>query len=288
MSAALDAPSTTTASHRRATASSAAALRKLKVCLIGPYQSGKSTIIRQLTEHTFTEQPRVTVGVEFHDWKAPPLATSSSTTAGAATTPQPSADGGTSPALPGGTTTGASANSTTNGTASGGAEVTMQIWDVAGQQRSSFLNKQYYRHAVATVLVTSVMEMSSAAVTDVDLWVTDFRSKVSPPVGYLPDDLPIVLVLNKCDLLEGRSAADIADIKEKWSRFAETKRFVRTFFITAKEYSQVEDVFVWVLQHCLINVPAGAPSPPVGSPAPRVLQPVNPAGTPVVKDKCPC
>ncbi|ETO37042.1 hypothetical protein RFI_00019, partial [Reticulomyxa filosa] len=76
-----------------------------------------------------------------------------------------------------------------------GKTVKLQIWDTAGQDRFRAVTTAYYRGAMGIVLVYDITEQQSFQ--NVGNWIENIHEHAS-------DDIPIVLVGNKCDKIEER------------------------------------------------------------------------------------
>ncbi|ETO32611.1 rab family small GTPase [Reticulomyxa filosa] len=76
-----------------------------------------------------------------------------------------------------------------------GKIVKLQIWDTAGQDRFRAVTTAYYRGAMGIVLVYDITEEQSFL--NVQSWVSSIQE-------HAADDIPIVLVGNKCDKIEDR------------------------------------------------------------------------------------
>jgi len=72
----------------------------------------------------------------------------------------------------------------------------LQLWDIAGQERYGNLTRVYYREAVAALVVFDLARPDSFEATQ--KWKNDIDAKVTLPNG---DPIPVVLVANKCDLV---------------------------------------------------------------------------------------
>jgi small GTP-binding protein len=75
------------------------------------------------------------------------------------------------------------------------ARPSLQLWDIAGQERFSAMTRVYYKQAAACIIVFDVTKRSSFA--EVFKWKADLDDKVRQPNG---DPLPCLLLANKCDL----------------------------------------------------------------------------------------
>eukprot|EP00116_Pleurobrachia_bachei_P010058 sb/3470320/ len=121
--------------------------------------------------------------------------------------------------------------------------VRLQLWDVAGQERYGNMTRVYYKEAVGAFLVFDITRMSTFdAVNKTTNQSSLFRSRDS----VLANQIPVVLLANKCDLIEEGFVASHLD------KYCEEKGFLGWFethliktdsegykFLTAK--TNVED-----------------------------------------------
>jgi len=75
-----------------------------------------------------------------------------------------------------------------------------QLWDVAGQERFAAVTAAYYRGAAGALVVLDWNEPASLA--SAQKWIEDLRKKYT-------DDIPILIVANKCDLPGRLSVEDL-------------------------------------------------------------------------------
>ena len=78
-----------------------------------------------------------------------------------------------------------------------GQDVSLEIWDTAGQEKYKSLETHYFRDADAAVLVYSIVDEESFECM-CDYWIKQV-------VQFLPDEIPILVVGNKSDLAENES-----------------------------------------------------------------------------------
>eukprot|EP01059_Diplonema_ambulator_P009412 TRINITY_DN19268_c2_g2_i1.p1 TRINITY_DN19268_c2_g2~~TRINITY_DN19268_c2_g2_i1.p1 ORF type:complete len:218 (+),score=52.43 TRINITY_DN19268_c2_g2_i1:37-654(+) len=121
--------------------------------------------------------------------------------------------------------------------------ITLQIWDVAGQERYSHITRVYYRDASAAMVVCDVMQPDSFenAVT----WKADIDRKV-----FLPNNesIPCVLVVNKCDK---RRLSEVKS-EEEMEQFCADNGFVTWFETSAKANINISAVFERLVD-CIID-----------------------------------
>jgi small GTP-binding protein len=111
---------------------------------------------------------------------------------------------------------------------------TLQIWDIAGQERYGQMTRVYFLSAVGAMVVCEINkpETYEAAVK----WKLDVDSKVFLP-GTQQTPIPCVLLLNKCDL--GTSHMNDDEI----NAFCRQHGFVTWFAVSAKEGTNVSKAF---------------------------------------------
>ncbi|KEG09774.1 Ras-related protein Rab-32 [Trypanosoma grayi] len=114
---------------------------RFKLLVLGDYAVGKTSLIRQLTQRCFSHVTSTTIGVEFQEYTVREEGRGSS----------------------------------------GRSKAMLQLWDVAGQQYSSSMTRQYYRWAAGAVVCADVTRRSTldAAVE----WRHDVREKMGVPVA---------------------------------------------------------------------------------------------------------
>jgi len=90
--------------------------------------------------------------------------------------------------------------------ASNGARYLVQLWDTAGQERFANITPSYYRSAMGILLCYSVEDRESF--NSIAIWVKQIKK-------YSDEQLPILIVGNKCDLIrrqvlekDGKAVAD--------------------------------------------------------------------------------
>jgi len=109
-------------------------------------------------------------------------------------------------------------------------EVHLALWDVAGQPRYMDLHTTFYRGAHGALLVFDLTREESF--NELDLWLLELRT-------VLTEDIPILLIGNKLDLIEENSRQIDSD---KADNFAKENNliYVET---SAKTGENVEEAF---------------------------------------------
>ncbi|OQR98065.1 Rab32/38 family GTPase [Achlya hypogyna] len=72
-------------------------------------------------------------------------------------------------------------------------DVCLQIWDIAGQDRFAHLTRRYFANADAAVIVCDITSAPTIAA------VVDWKRELD---ACCSEDFPVLLVANKCDLLD--------------------------------------------------------------------------------------
>jgi len=113
-------------------------------------------------------------------------------------------------------------------TANGPIRCKLQLWNTGGQERFSSITFMYYRGSLGVVLVFDLT--NSDSFEHLPQWIEEVRPHVK-------DKIPILLVGNKCDLLNQRAV-----FREEIDKFA--KDFNLTYVETsAKTGYGVEECF---------------------------------------------
>ena len=127
----------------------------------------------------------------------------------------------------------------------GGRSTTLQIWDVAGQERYGQMTQVYYRGAVGAVCVVDAPrpETFEAAVH----WKSDLDSRV-----FLPGtttNIPCILMINKIDLAQCHMS------KEEVAAYCQRFNFVASFETSAKTNVGISEGIDTLLKHMERNSP---------------------------------
>eukprot|EP00033_Pygsuia_biforma_P000227 GCRY01000285.1.p1 GENE.GCRY01000285.1~~GCRY01000285.1.p1 ORF type:complete len:212 (-),score=30.42 GCRY01000285.1:280-915(-) len=132
--------------------------------------------------------------------------------------------------------------------------VRLQLWDIAGQERFGNMTRVYYKEAVGAFVVYDVTR--SQTFEAVPKWKADIDSKVT-----LPDDrpIPVVLLANKCDLLEKSERAPA-----ELDKFCEEHGFCGWFDTSAREDTNINEAGRLLVQKILeVDVKQPVPDPNV-------------------------
>ena len=116
-------------------------------------------------------------------------------------------------------------------------EVTIKIWDTAGQELYRTCQKQYYKNSDGVLLVFDVTYMKSFNL--LESWITDIKNETS-------NDDVIVIVGNKIDL-ENRVVQDI-DIE----KFCADKNY-KFFTTSAATGENINECFEYIINKAYEN-----------------------------------
>eukprot|EP01064_Diplonema_japonicum_P019593 TRINITY_DN2833_c1_g1_i1.p1 TRINITY_DN2833_c1_g1~~TRINITY_DN2833_c1_g1_i1.p1 ORF type:complete len:355 (+),score=32.89 TRINITY_DN2833_c1_g1_i1:24-1067(+) len=94
-----------------------------------------------------------------------------------------------------------------------GGYVTVQFWDISGQERFANVTRAYYQGAHGAIVCFDRSSVKS--LTTVEKWKEDIDSKVFIGGGTDGYAIPCVLLANKCDL-EDKTDNDLKDIAKKY------------------------------------------------------------------------
>eukprot|EP00760_Papus_ankaliazontas_P033093 PhM_4_TR6174/c0_g1_i1/m.48084/K07918/RAB32; Ras-related protein Rab-32 len=158
-----------------------------KVLCIGDVGCGKTCTVRRFVFDTFSLQTKATLGV---DYALKTVTVKNDDTIAAASSTPAAATGPSSSPLAAATTASSSAGG------SGGTRVTLQLWDIAGQERSGQMTRVYYQNAHGVVVLFDVTREDT--LRSALAWKRDLDNRVTAADG---SPLPAVLVGNKMDLV---------------------------------------------------------------------------------------
>ncbi|CEP13850.1 hypothetical protein [Parasitella parasitica] len=73
--------------------------------------------------------------------------------------------------------------------------VSLQMWDIAGQERFGSMTRAYYKGAMGAFIVYDVTRPTTFQ--NVLKWKQDLDTKVELPLAWGGGDIPVVLLANK-------------------------------------------------------------------------------------------
>ncbi len=114
-------------------------------------------------------------------------------------------------------------------------EVTMNIWDIMGQRDYlNILKTTYFHGAMGLIAVTDLTRKST--LTDLEIWLNQIKA-------ILPDDVPLIMLGNKNDLVDEHEYG-IDDIKDFGAKFDA----IECFTTSAKTGEHIEEAFMAMAQ----------------------------------------
>jgi len=121
--------------------------------------------------------------------------------------------------------------------------VSLQLWDIAGQERFANLTRMYYKEARGAFIVFDLTRIKTfeAALK----WKQDIDSKVTLPNGKV---IPVVLLANKCDI---PTAPDDWSKTLNLDKFCQENGFLKGFYTSAKEDIGITDAANFLVREIL-------------------------------------
>ena len=156
------------------------------------------------------------------------------------------------------------------------SDVTLQIWDIAGQERFGQMTRVYYQAAVGAMVVCE--NHSEDSLEHAVKWKNDIDSKVF--LAGTAQAIPAMLLLNKCDL--GSDCMADAEV----DAFAKLHGFAGWMRVSAKEGTNVNKAFDQLVGH-VQGALEGAPEQDDGE-LRETARSVRLTERPEEKKKCAC
>eukprot|EP01013_Petalomonas_cantuscygni_P003433 TRINITY_DN1360_c0_g1_i1.p2 TRINITY_DN1360_c0_g1~~TRINITY_DN1360_c0_g1_i1.p2 ORF type:complete len:160 (+),score=31.80 TRINITY_DN1360_c0_g1_i1:409-888(+) len=133
-----------------------------------------------------------------------------------------------------------------------GRTVSVQLWDILGQDRVMNMTHAFYQSAAGALIVFDGTDMASFQ--HVPRWMDDIDMKVQLPDG---NPIPCILVANKCDLPD--QIVDDATLK----RYAREAGVIESIRTSALSGENVDDAFGTLIDRILkASAPPMPPPPP--------------------------
>ena len=121
--------------------------------------------------------------------------------------------------------------------------ITLQIWDIAGQERYGQMTRVYYQAAVGAMVVCDATRPDTMDMAV--KWKQDLDSKVF--LGTTGKTIPCVLLVNKIDLV-----SNLHKTKEEMDAFCREHKFCGWFETSAKDDKNVGPAFSALVDHVLL------------------------------------
>ena len=110
-------------------------------------------------------------------------------------------------------------------------KVRLQIWDTAGQERFRNVTKKYFQSSNGLLIVYDITDKESFE--KINFWVDSIKN-------YAPENVKLILVGNKCDLINKREVT-----VEEGENYAK-KLNIKFFESSAKDGTNVKDLFFYL------------------------------------------
>ena len=94
-------------------------------------------------------------------------------------------------------------------------KVTLQLWDIAGQERFGAMTRVYYREAKGAVVVFDITKKES--LQSAKKWKEDIDGKVQ----YKQKPIPVLLIANKSDM-----STITPQLQEELDQFCVENKFI--------------------------------------------------------------
>lgn len=147
-----------------------------------------------------------------------------------------------------------------------GTEVTIMLWDTAGEERFRSVAPSLLRGANGLVLVYDLTQPNSFK--DIDIYMEMFLDTCNVDPTYT---LPVLLLGNKCDLNRAVSVETV----EEWKR---KNKVVFSYEVSAKTGEKVEEAFQKLIES-LVSPAANTDNTPI-----QIV--INPGTTPQKSGGC--
>ena len=123
--------------------------------------------------------------------------------------------------------------------------VSLQLWDIAGQERYGNMTRVYYQEAVAAFVVFDVTRLQSLDM--VKEWKKDIDEKV---LTSLDKPIPCLLLGNKIDLCpDGKWAKTPEEMEE----FCKENNFLHFFETSARHRTNVDEAAKYLVKYVMDN-----------------------------------
>ncbi len=119
----------------------------------------------------------------------------------------------------------------------GNEKFTLQLWDIAGQERFGNMTAQYYRESVACVIVCEVRKYSTY--NTVVKWKTDLEAKYKK--------IPTILLCNKIDKQDANFITNKNNDNERLDKICESLNIEKWFYTSAQTDYNLKQAFEYLV-----------------------------------------
>lgn len=131
-----------------------------------------------------------------------------------------------------------------------GKNISLQFWDIAGQERQGKMTRVYYGSACGAIVV---FDMNNVSTFDtVKKWKDDIDSKVTVK-GTDDQSIPVILLANKCDLdvTEDNDKKYCGKTEGEMNEFCKMYGFVSWLPVSAKNNVGLDDAMNILIKELL-------------------------------------
>ncbi|KAL5475643.1 hypothetical protein EMCRGX_G025485 [Ephydatia muelleri] len=128
----------------------------------------------------------------------------------------------------------------------GGRQITLNLWDTAGQEQYHALGPIYYRGSHAAVVVYDITDANSF--TKAQNWVKELRKIVG-------DGIVVAVVGNKADIIKNRAVEEFQ--AEEYAASVGAKHY----YASAKMNTGIQELFLDISKRLLLANPQQPPEP---------------------------
>eukprot|EP00823_Brevimastigomonas_motovehiculus_P004270 TRINITY_DN2771_c0_g1_i1.p1 TRINITY_DN2771_c0_g1~~TRINITY_DN2771_c0_g1_i1.p1 ORF type:complete len:233 (-),score=80.44 TRINITY_DN2771_c0_g1_i1:201-899(-) len=122
------------------------------------------------------------------------------------------------------------------------AKVSIQLWDIAGQERFVGLSRLFYTHGVGALVVFDIFDRETF--NKILLWKKDLDSKLFLSNGA---PIPVLLLGNKCDMISSSNQRVVT--QEEMDQAAKQHNFYLARTVSAKSGENVKEAVGELVHH---------------------------------------
>ncbi|KAF1806366.1 P-loop containing nucleoside triphosphate hydrolase protein [Mucor lusitanicus] len=119
--------------------------------------------------------------------------------------------------------------------------VSLQMWDIAGQERFGSMTQAYYRGAIGAFIVYDATR--PLTFQNVSRWKNDIDTKVELPLAWGGGSIPVVLLANKIDQHPNTRSP------KEMEEFCRENSFAQWFETSAKENTNIDQAAEYLISH---------------------------------------
>ena len=121
--------------------------------------------------------------------------------------------------------------------------IQLQLWDTAGAEKYHSMGQSFYRGSQICILVFDITDNESFK--NVETWRSEFLNQLNP---NKPDEFPLVLIGNKCDMQQDSQVSD-----ESIQNYCKEHNNLPFIMCSAKDNINLEEAFNKVVEMAVEN-----------------------------------